>query len=361
MERNESMAEIINLMMQPAFTVKDGIIVLINEAAKQYTLEAGTNISDLLATGSVEYRELTGGCLYLTLTICGIPCGASVNRMSEFDLFTLEEESDQAELQAMALAAQELRAPLSNVMSIADQLFPVVDGTEEPAMRDQISRINRGLFQMLRIVSNMSDAYRYNQQKEQHQAIVEMRSFADEIFAKSAEMLSRANAELRFSNLERPVYTLADKEKLERAIYNILSNAMKFSSKGSCINAHLTCRNNMLYLTVQDNGSGVSQNVRGTVYNRFRRRPGLEDTRFGIGLGMVMIRSAAAVHGGTVLLDQPDGCGTRLTMTMAIRQTVDTQVRSPILRVDYAGEHDHPLLELSDVLPAELYGFDRMN
>ena len=43
------------------------------------------------------------------------------------------------------------------------------------------------------------------------------------------------------------------------------------------------------------------------------------------------------------------------TMTIAIRQSTSGTLRSPILRVDYAGEQDHALVELSDCLPAELY------
>jgi len=70
---------------------------------------------------------------------------------------------------------------------------------------------------------------------------------------------------------------------------------------------------------------------------------------------MVLIRNAAAAHGGTVLIDQPEGSGTRVTMTLAVRQNTGTQLRSPVLRVDYAGERDHCLLELSETLPAHLY------
>ena len=56
-----------------------------------------------------------------------------------------------------------------------------------------------------------------------------------------------------------------------------------------------------------------------------------------------------------MLIDQPEGAGTRVTMTIAIRQNTDSMMRSPILRVDYAGERDHGLIELSDCLPAQLY------
>ena len=68
-----------------------------------------------------------------------------------------------------------------------------------------------------------------------------------------------------------------------------------------------------------------------------------------------MVRLAATQHGGTVLIDHPHEIGTRVTMTMAIRQTQNASVRTPIMHIDYAGERDHALIELADILPAELY------
>lgn len=361
MRDNEPTTGMLNMIAQPAFTVCDGKLQLLNEAAQKRFLEPGTPILDLLSTGQEEYRALTDGCLYLTLTIESIPCSACVRRMDGFDLFALEQEADLSELQAMALAAQELRAPLSSVMTVADQLFPVSDDGSDPARTTQVSRINRGLFQMLRIISNMSDAYRYSQQTLSHFTVQNIRDTVQEIFDKSAAFLEHGNIQLCFTNLDRPVFTLADTEKLERAIHNILSNAVKFSGSGSCIDAKFTRRGNMLYLTVQDSGCGIDNAVRSSIHTRYLRQPGLEDQRFGLGLGMVFIRSAAAAHGGTVLVDQPDGCGTRITMTLAIDQNVDPTLRTSAFHVDYAGERDHLLMELSDVLPLSLYEPDQIN
>ncbi len=355
MERKESTAGILDLIIQPAFTVKDGVICAVNAAAQAYSLEPGTPISDLLITGQTEYQALTEGCLYLTLKIAGVPCDVSIRRMEEFDIFTLEQEADQSELQAMALAAQELRVPLSNVMTVADQLFPVTDKTNNPEITDQTARINRGLFQMLRIISNMSDAYRYSQQTEPKMAIVNITSFMEEIFTQAAELLQHSGTELKFENLGDQILCLIDQEKLERAVHNMISNAVKFSEKGSCIHARLSRKNNMLYLTVQDSGSGVSREMRGNVHARFRRQPGLEDSRYGIGLGMVMIRSAATAHGGTVLIDHPEDGGTRMIMSLAISQDTEKIVKNDIFHVDYAGERNHSLIEFSEILPASLY------
>lgn len=361
MEQKESNSGILDLMIQPAFTVKNGVVDRINEAAQQYFVESGTPITDLLLTGKSEYLELQEGCLYLTLSVAGLPCGASVRRMEGFDMFTIEQEADQSELQAMALAAQELRSPLSSVMTVADQLFPVADESEDAAVQTQVSQINRGLFQMLRIISNMSDAYRYSQQLESKKTVTNITAVVDEIFEKSADLLRHAGVQLHFENLKQAVFGLADREKLERAIHNIISNAVKFAPKGSHIHARLSCKDNMLFLTVQDSGNGISGEIRSNVHSRFRRQPGLEDSRFGIGLGMVMIRSAAAAHGGTVLIDHPEGCGTRITMSMAVCQKTDNMVRTSTLQVDYAGERDHTLIELSDVLPSTLYASKKIN
>ena len=359
MERKESTSGMLELMLQPAFIVKDGVVVQANSAAEKYFIASGTPIKELLHTGKTEYEELDGGCLYLTLSIAGVPCAASVRRLPDGDVFTLEQDADQSQLQAMALAAQELRVPLSNVMMVADQLFPVADADEDAQL--QIAKINRGLFQLLRIVGNMSDAYRYSQQTEPQMAVLNIGSFMEEIFAKNAQLLQFGGTQIYFENSCQSVYSLADREKLERAVLNIISNAVKFAAKGSAIHARLMRKNDMLYLTVQDEGQGIENGLRGNVHTRYRRQPGLEDSRYGIGLGMVMIRSAASVHGGTVLIDHPNDCGTRLTMSMAIRQDTEPTVRSHIFQVDYAGARDHALIELSDVLPNALYEPDKIN
>jgi K+-sensing histidine kinase KdpD len=143
-------------------------------------------------------------------------------------------------------------------------------------------------------------------------------------------------------------------------VYNLLSNAVKFTPRGGYIDAKLTRRGTKLYLTVQDSGSGVDPKVRGNVYSRYLRQPGVEDGRFGIGLGMVLIRSAAAAHGGTVLMEHPEGLGARITMTMTIRQSSGS-LRSNILKVDYAGERDHGLIELAESLPSKLYEKEYIN
>ena len=161
MDQEMNALGMLDLMVRPGFCVKDGVIVKCNASARSTLLEAGMDLLPLLATGRTEYAEYTGGTLYLTLEISGARWGASVTRMGDVDVFLLEEEADRSELQAMALAARELRGPLAGIMTTADRLFPMEALEDDPQLREQAARLNRGLYQMLRIIGNMSDAESY--------------------------------------------------------------------------------------------------------------------------------------------------------------------------------------------------------
>ena len=355
MDRELDAMGMLDLMVSPGFCVKDNRIIACNAAAESLLFSPGMDISPLLTTGRQEYAEFSGGCLYLTLSVSGCSWGFSVHRRGELDVFRLEEDADRAEFQSMALAARELREPLAGVMTTAERLFPMSALDNDPFLREQAARLNRGLYQMLRILGNMSDAGSYGAPQAADMETLNVQSVFQEIFDQVQSLVTHAGLTLRFENLPQRLFCLADREKLERAVLNIISNALKFTPAGGTIEARLTRQGNQLRLTVRDTGEGIPDSIRGSVHSRYRRQSGIEDSRFGIGLGMVLIRSAAAIHGGTVLIDQPEGCGTRITMTMQIRQNTSGDVRSPRLRIDYAGERDHSLVELSDILPAALY------
>ncbi len=339
----DKVISMLELMLRPAFCVEAGCICHVNQAASGYLLTPGTPIADLIASGKEEYDQFTGGTLYITLQLNTETLGACVTRMGEYDLFLPDQQTDMSELRAMALAAKELREPLAGILSITGRMPQDVPSAQ----------LNRRLFQMMRTISNMSDAFRYAQAGLGRLEYVEISAFFSEIFEKCTDLLSQAGIPLRYRDLSGECFTLADPERLERAVYNMLSNAVKFSAVNPVIEATLTRKADRLSLSIVNPGSGILD--RANIFGRYRREPGLEDPRFGLGLGMVMIQSAASAHGGAVLIDEPEAQKTRTTMTLQLRQSKDSVVRAPILRIDYAGEWDHGLLELSDCLPAELY------
>lgn len=358
MENRKETIAMLDLMQQPAFCAENGVITHVNPAAGQYFLTPGTQAASLIAVGQTEYEEFRGGCLHLTMALGGSQVGVSVTKLDGLEIWLPESPTELASLRAMALAAVELRKPLSGAMSAIDQLFPAICASNDPAIQQQAAQINRRLFQMLRAISNMSDAAQYSGQEQCRMEYVEIAGFVEEILEKTATLAEKSGIHISYQLPRETIFTLADPEKLERAVYNLLSNAMKYTPAGGCVDVALTCRGKRLYLTVVDSGS---DRLAGDIYTRFQREPGLYDSRWGIGLGMVLVRSVASLHGGTVLMDRPDDHHNRITMSLAVNQPKDPQLRSPVLRIDYAGERDHGLLELSDVLDATLYSVDVIN
>lgn len=349
MEQPHDLSGMLDLMIRPAFAVTDGVIQYCNQAARQCMLCTGIPVDTLFETGCEEYAALSSGCLYLSLQIEGQSFGASVTKMPGFDVFILDQEDATPQLQAMALAARELRGPLANMVIAADRL------ASSDSNQQELQLLEKNLYHMLRLVGNMSDAARYAQQNHPRQELRDITAVVGDVFEKATVLASQAGVTLNFHNHPESVVTLTDTEQLERAIYNILSNAIKFSDTGSTVSASLVRRGDKLLLTVTDSGRGIPGDLMGNVFFRHLRQPTVEDGRHGIGLGMFLIRSAASAHGGTVLIENGPEKGTRLTMTLAIRKDLRGNLGSPKLRVDYAGEMDHGLIELADILPATAF------
>ena len=345
MEEKKGAPDLLDLMVQPGFYVENSIIVRLNAAAEGLLLSPGMDIRSLIDSGLAEYQAFQGGCLYLRLRLSQKCVGASVIRQDGRDAFLMDTEESDSALRALSLAARELREPLATIMVSTANLR-----AENP---EQLALLNRGLHQMLRLIGNMSDAGRMPSASRQE--TTDIGALFSEIFEKAAALAETAGVTIRYQGPEQPVLCLADREQLERAVLNLISNALKFAPSGGNLDASLTKSGRMLRFSIRDNGPGFAQNLLGSVYNRYLRQPCIEEGRNGLGLGMVLVRSAAASHGGAVLIDRPEGGGARVTMTMAIRQDTSGTLRSPILRVDYAGEQDHALVELSDCLPPSLY------
>ena len=344
MERNKERAQMLDLMQQPAFCVESGVISHINPAAGHLLLTVGQSIAPLLASGQEEYSDFSG-CLQLQLRIGGQLLDASVIRYEDADIFLPDTVTVDERFRILSLASMQLRTPLAGLTAVVDQLLPDTDPL-------QAGQANRRIHQILRILSNMSDVQRFGNRNTCRMEFTEVCSFLGEILEKAVTTLELAQFQIEAQLPDSPIYTLLDREQIERSFYNLLSNALKYHLSDSKILLQLRQNGQRLYLSVTNQSPVAPVH---NFYDRFLREPRLEDPSQGLGLGMVLVRCAAANHGGAVLIDQPNPGYTRVTMTLAIEQHRTDMLRSPILRLDYTGERDHCLFELSDVLPTELY------
>ncbi len=339
---------LLELIDRPAFIVQDGIITQVNQAARQYLLTPGTAAADILAQNTQTYEAFSGGTGCFAVSLSGVTFSAAVKRMEGYDVFLLEKPD--AVLQALGLAAQQLRSPLSDALIAVERLT-------DANLSDSACYIRRSLSRMQRILGNMADISWYQHSTGAHKEETDLTYFFDELMEKLQVLTEAAGRKLCYTGLIQITVGTVDRVMLERAVSNLVSNAIKFSPKGSTVDVCVSVNGDMLQLSVLDQGERENIPDPANLFSLYLRTPTVEDGRRGLGLGLPLAAAAAAAHGGTLLIDHPSRSGTRVTMTLLLTQDEGTDVRMPVsLPIsDYAGGRDHGLLELSDVLPPAAY------
>ena len=353
MDLLENTEKLLEMNPHPAFLVKNGKVVSANSAALQRFITIGSEVAPMLLTGQTEYNSFDGDCLCLRMESEGHTYNASVQLHDQMHLFVLETPKDSPELRAMALVAQELRLPLSGMTNLTDDLLPAML-QDAPDTKEQLSQLNKNLHQLLRIIGNMSDAYYYSNLSNPLLETVNLTALFRECFEKIITLLEATNIHFQYDLPGKDILAPVNSEILSKAVYNLFSNAIKFTPTGGHIHASVTADKKKLSFSIGNTGC-IPEEMQSNPFRRFLRQPGIEDGRYGIGLGMEVIRAAANVHNGTVLMRQDnDGCAS-FTMTVSLRTDEPYTVRSNTLRFDSLGGMDLGLIQLSDALPASLY------
>src|SRR5687767_14711435 len=107
---------------------------------------------------------------------------------------------------------------------------------------------------------------------------------------------------------------LADRDRLEQALENLLANAVRHSPKGVNVLLSISRRGEKVHIDVVDQGPGVSPDAMSRLFQRFAR--GKESK--GLGLGLYFAREIVRAHGGDVAVESSPGMGARFTLVLPI-------------------------------------------
>jgi CheY-like chemotaxis protein len=117
---------------------------------------------------------------------------------------------------------------------------------------------------------------------------------------------ARPSAEAKEIHLEvqlEPIASkvLGDPDRLQQVVWNLASNAVKFTPKGGRVEVRLASVDSHVELTVKDNGKGISAEFLPYVFDRFRQADSTSTRKYGgLGLGLAIVRHLVELHGGTV-------------------------------------------------------------
>lgn len=343
MENTNESASMIHMFTHPVFCVKNGMVTEANHYANQRLISVGAPIESYLDEGVAEYKDFRGCSMSLTLRIEGAAVLATVIRFNDMDVFHVYGESINEGIRAMALVAQELAEPLTDLLSIASQ-----NGSNPQELS-----FKKSLYQLRRISSNISVANAYIHGRPYGLEVHDMTAVFSEIF-EDVKNLSKGTG-LRFviDCPEYPIYCPVDLELLKKAIYNLISNAIKGALKQSTIRIKVSLSGERLQFSIQnrDNGLGSGDDL----FSRHMRAPQIEDSRHGIGLGIPIAQLAASTHNGTLLMDRPKEDSIRFTLTISTRTRDGDILRSPVAQIDFFGGLKQGFVELADVLPTTAF------
>ena len=216
------------------------------------------------------------------------------------------EESNRKQRQLVSDASHELRTPLTSLRTNIEVLAR--DDAMKPEEREQLLLdVVAELSEMTALVSELVELARGDVQQPEMEEVR-----LDLVVADLLERARRTAPEVRFeADLEETTVEGAP-STIERAVWNLLDNAAKFSPPESRIEVKVADGE----VVVRDHGPGIDENDLPNVFDRFYRAPAARG-RPGSGLGLAIVRQVAEAHGGRVTAERAEGGGTRVRLQLA--------------------------------------------
>jgi PAS domain S-box-containing protein len=223
----------------------------------------------------------------------------------------------------LSVLSHELRSPLAAILVWARLLRD--SGYEEVDARRGVEVIERSGRSLERILEDLGHVARISSGKLQltGRCTLDVRSVAQ---AAADAMLGEANSkgvQLLRSLPQEPVLVNGDPGRLQQAITNVLSNAVKFTPPEGRIELSLVASGNEAVIRVSDTGEGMSESFVPLVFERFRQGDTTTTrSHHGLGLGLYIVRHLVALHGGRVRAASPGpGQGSVFTITLPLEET----------------------------------------
>ena len=220
------------------------------------------------------------------------------------------DESQRAQQQLIADASHELRTPLTahraNIELLARSDLPV-----ERRQR-VLGAAVRGIEELSTLVGDLIQAARNGKSVDAREPLA-----LDELVAAAVERARHRAPELSFDSRLEPCRVEGARARLERAVDNVLDNAIKWSPASSTVEVRLADGR----LTVRDHGPGIAEADLPHVFDRFYRAASARALP-GSGLGLAIVKQTVDDHGGSVTVANADGGGAVVTLRFGARHSL---------------------------------------
>ena len=227
----------------------------------------------------------------------------------------IEEEANKAKLQFFTNISHELRTPLT---LIADPVNYIIhDDNLNSQQRSMLQIVQRNVLVLTQLVSEILDFRKVQNGKMELRLsdfnLAESMKQWIKLFSVSAQKKHIA------ISMDAPdtIMVRADQDKIERICYNLLSNALKYTSESGEISLTAKEEGGRVIISVVDNGCGISSDALPYIFDRFYQA---KNAGRGTGIGLAIVKAFTELHHGEISATSVEGKGSTFTINIPVRQ-----------------------------------------
>ena len=249
--------------------------------------------------------------------------------------------------------AAQLRAALSNLHMVAQQLVPEERREQDPLLDAKAALLDQSYYQMLRLVNNLGDAAMLRSQQPLKRRDTNLVQLVEELCQRAEPLAEQLGLRLCFvCEMQQHICGVASRE-LEQLLYQLLSNAFKFTPAGGTVTVELRRSGKRVLLTVTDTGCGIAADRLETLFDRYLHERMMDPRPHGMGLGLPLCRRIAEGHGGSIMAESREGAGSRFTVSLPDERAEGSDLGD--IPFEYGGGFNRTLLGLADAMPAKAF------
>lgn len=225
-------------------------------------------------------------------------------------------ELDEAKTQFFSNVSHEFRTPLTLMLAPLEDLL----ASQSPlpgAAEDCLRLVHRNGLRLLRLVNSLLDFSRIEAGRIKACYVpTELDKFTEELASSFSSAMERGGLTFRVNCSPLPERVWVDQEMWEKVVLNLLSNAFKFTLKGS-VTVSLQASAGQAELIVSDTGTGIPEQELPHLFERFHRVEGTRGRTFeGTGIGLALVQELVRLHGGSLGVESKSGEGSRFIVRL---------------------------------------------
>lgn len=237
---------------------------------------------------------------------------------------------DQLKDSFLANTSHELRTPLHGIIGLTESLLDGVRGALTEGARAELRLIVASARRLTSLVNDLLDFSKLKHKNlELQRKPVDLQALVEVVLTLSRPMARARGLTLVNDVPETLPYALADENRLQQILVNLVGNAIKFTSDGR-VTVTAAETGGTLAVTVADTGIGIPKDAQERIFESFEQADGDTSREYGgTGIGLTVTRQLVELHGGVITVDSEPGKGARFTFTLtASERTPEAAVQA---------------------------------